>query len=56
MLPRYGVTANSAFPVQAGELVIEGETALTRRIGAWLRPSVFAGSGLLAAGWAASDG
>jgi DNA-binding HxlR family transcriptional regulator len=30
--------------VLAGELIIEGDLALTRRISAWLRPSVFAKS------------
>jgi DNA-binding HxlR family transcriptional regulator len=30
--------------VLAGELIIEGDLALTRRISAWLRPSVFAHS------------
>jgi len=30
--------------VLAGDLIVEGDLALTRRIGAWLRPSVFANS------------
>ena len=28
--------------VLSGDLIIEGDVALTRRIGAWLRPSMFA--------------
>jgi DNA-binding HxlR family transcriptional regulator len=30
--------------VLAGDLIVEGDLALTRRIGSWLRPSIFAGS------------
>jgi len=30
--------------ILAGDLVIEGDLALTRRIGCWLRPSIFANS------------
>ena len=30
--------------VLAGDLVVEGDLALTRRISSWLRPSIFAGS------------
>ncbi len=30
--------------ILAGELAVEGEPALTRRISSWLRPSIFAGS------------
>lgn len=30
--------------VLAGELIVEGDLALTRRIGSWLRPSIFAES------------
>jgi hypothetical protein len=30
--------------VLAGDLIIEGDLALTRRIRSWLRPSIFAGS------------
>lgn len=30
--------------VLSGELIIEGDLALTRRISSWLRPSIFAGS------------
>lgn len=30
--------------ILSGELTIEGELALTRRISSWLRPSIFANS------------
>jgi hypothetical protein len=30
--------------VLSGDLIIEGELSLTRRISSWLRPSVFADS------------
>ena len=30
--------------MRAGDLIVEGDPALTRRIGSWLRPSVFADS------------
>ena len=30
--------------IQTGDLLVEGDPALTRRIGSWLKPSVFANS------------
>ncbi len=30
--------------IEAGDLLVEGEPALTRRISSWLRPSVFVDS------------